>query len=248
MTNTKIALLFLFLLLFNCIKAQSNKTDIVILKDGSIIRGHIIEYFVNQNVRIVTRENKIYNFSAMEIYKVKPFIEEAPSFPQKGYFNNTSFGVLIGEANYNSSLVNFSFNTINGYQINPNIQAGIGLGMDVIYQRLLFPVFVDVRYYFKKSEFSPYISAYIGKSYTAKPEKQDDYWSYYNNHELNSGRMYGIEMGIRNYTKNNVGYTLAFGYRFQYLSANYRDGYYITEVFEEHYLNRFKLTLGVIFN
>ncbi len=229
--------------------SQNNKTDVVYLIDGSIIRGTIVEYFIEDYVIIETTNSKIYKFPAQDIKNVNADISQ-PFAIKGGYFNNTSFGVLIGENNYNNPLVNFTFNMINGYQINNHLQTGIGIGVDVIYQQLFFPVFFDFKYHMRESSFSPFIGAFGGYSFqTEKDEEKPRYWDYYySQNEIKSGHMYGIEIGIRNYTKENLGYTLSIGYRFQYLSAKYQDWSYNVEVLEEHYLNRFKLTIGIIFN
>lgn len=241
---TSIILTFLFFSSFS----QNKLVDVVYLNDGSIIKGSIIEYFVNDHVIIESINGKVYRFNASEIKNVNADVSEK-YFLSTGFYNNTTFGVLIGENNYNNPLVNFTFNMVNGYQLNNKIQTGIGIGMDVIYQQMLFPVSFDLKYYLRKSSFSPFVGAFIGYSFQTKKDENDtETWNYYNLNEIKSGRMYGAEIGIRNYTKEDVGYTLSIGYRFQYLSTKYQDWRYNTEVTEEHYLNRFKLTLGIIFN
>lgn len=244
----KLVAAFIFTFLFLASFSQNKLVDVVYLNDGSIIKGSLIEYFVNDHVIIESLNGKVYRYEASEINNVNADVSER-HFLSTGFFNNTTFGVLLGENNYNNPLVNFTFNMVNGYQLNNKIQIGIGIGMDVIYQQLLFPVSFDFKYYLRKSSFSPFAGAFAGYSFQTKNDENDpDIWNYYNLNDIKSGRMYGAEIGIRNYTKENVGYTLSIGYRFQYLSTKYQDWRYNTEVNEEHYLNRFKLTLGIIFN
>jgi len=137
---------------------------------------------------------------------------------------------------------------VNGYQINKHWQTGLGLGMDVIYSSLLFPVYFDTKYFFRKKEISPFIGGFVGYSFQTKKDDDPVYDYYYNQNEIKTGRMYGFEVGIRNYTKDNFGYTFSIGYRFQYLSTTYEDWFYNTEVLEEHFLNRFKFNIGIMFN
>ena len=239
----------LFISLITSAVFSQNAKETVFLKDGSIIKGTILVYLVNDHVTIESTEGKTYTFSASEIKDIETSLPVSTTSIKSGYFNNTSFGVLIGEANYGNSLVNFTFNTINGYQFNNRLQGGLGLGLDIIYSEVILPVFFDFRYYLRKSSFSPFVGGFYGYSFQSKEKETNTYYyDYYNNNNLKTGRMYGLEVGIRNYTKENLGFTLSVGYRFQYLSTTYKDWSYNIDVLEEHFLNRFKLTMGVIFN
>jgi len=79
------------------------------------------------------------------------------------------------------------------------------------------------------------------------------YYDYYpfnsSEKDLGGGFTGGLELGIQNYTKSNFGYVVSIGYRYQYLHESY--GYYgypDVETKDEHYLNRFKLSVGIMFN
>ena len=58
---------------------------------------------------------------------------------QRGFENNTEFGLLIGVGTINSysyygttvqnDITAFSFSTVNGWLINPNVFVGIGIGI-----------------------------------------------------------------------------------------------------------------------
>ena len=97
---------------------------------------------ISDYVIIESLNGKVHRFGGEEIKTVNADISQHHSFKKSGYINNTSFGVLLGENNYNNPLVNFTFSMVNGYQFNKHWQAGVGIGMDVIYRSLLFPVFL----------------------------------------------------------------------------------------------------------
>ena len=240
----------IFFLFASTTFSQEKTVDVVYLNNGSIIKGSIIEYFVDDYILIESASGSIHRFTANEIKNVNADVTKQISLKNNGFYNNTSFGVLLGENNFNNPLVNFTFSMVNGYQINKHWQAGLGLGMDVIYKSLLFPVFFDTKFYLRKSAISPFLGMFIGYSYQTKNDNESDSYDYYyyRQEEIKSGRMYGVELGIRNYTKENIGYTFSVGYRFQYLSTTYDDWQYNVEILEEHYLNRFKFTLGILFN
>ena len=49
--------------------AQDNLEDVIYLKNGSIIRGVIIEQIPNTSVKIKTADKNIFNFNLTEIEK-----------------------------------------------------------------------------------------------------------------------------------------------------------------------------------
>ena len=64
-----ISSIFILFLCFTTL-AQNKMVDVVYLKDGSIIKGSIIEYFVNDYVIIESLNGKVYRYKAAEIANV----------------------------------------------------------------------------------------------------------------------------------------------------------------------------------
>ncbi|NOZ46929.1 MAG: hypothetical protein GXO79_09130 [Chlorobi bacterium] len=251
----KLKILITAILLFSVTYffAQEN-SDIVYLNNGSMIKGNIIEYFANDHITIKTEENKTYNFPASDIKQINSSNIEKER-KDTWFFNNTSLGVLIGKSNDYNSMTNFTFNMVNGYQFNNNLQVGLGLGFDVINRNIYLPFYADMKYFVRSSSLSPYVGISGGYSLqTTKSERSNiiyyDYYQNYNTEAKNSnGLMAGFEFGIRNYTKSDFGYLVSAGYRFQYLTSTYNDWQYPNvEVLEQHYIHRFKLTVGILFN
>ena len=80
----------------------------------------------------------------------------------KGLYNSTDIGLLIGSSKNNLKSP-FSFMTVMGYHINNKFSAGVGIGADFI-EETYIPIVIDIRYHFRKSNFSPYVfiqSGYI---------------------------------------------------------------------------------------
>jgi hypothetical protein len=51
----------------------------------------------------------------------------------------------------------FGFTTVNGYQVNRNFFAGAGTGLSFYESGLLIPLFLDFRFAFNVSKFTPYV-------------------------------------------------------------------------------------------
>lgn len=75
--------------------AQGKQQDIVYLKNGSIIRGTIIELIPNKTVKITTSDNSLFVFQMDEIEKIS---KETISTPSKSLPlpQNVSDGIVIG--------------------------------------------------------------------------------------------------------------------------------------------------------
>ena len=152
--------------------AQNSTQDVVYLKNGSIIRGIIIEQVPNQTIKIQTMDGNVFVYKIDEVEKMT----KEQTKGKKEYSNNNSFSGYRGiiEAGYqikngDYGLDRFKFNFINGYQISPYFSFGLGTGIRyyVDEKATLVPVFLDLRTHFLKGNFSPYLSVDFGYSFDA---------------------------------------------------------------------------------
>ena len=71
--------------------------------------------------------------------------------------NELHFGIGLGMTNVPYSKSFFGFTTINGYQINKNFVVAGGTGLSFYNGGMLVPLFLDFRFRFNVSQFTPYI-------------------------------------------------------------------------------------------
>jgi len=234
-------LLFLF---FTGAFAQKNKFDTVYLKDGSIVRGSIIEYLVDKHVKIETSDNSIWVFQHDRIDKIS--FGEIKSIKNNsniktGYFNFTDIGVLIGSTNsqYSAPL---SIMMVNAYRFKQRISAGIGVGLE-FFSTPVIPVFIDARYDFYESNLSPFVYLKAGYSF----QTGQDYY-YYETSSSKGGPMLGTGVGIRVSLGEKSQFVASLGYRYQNLSYTYYEEWSKDDVdiFEKY--NRLAIRVGFVFN
>ncbi len=202
--------------------SQSDYQDVVYLKDGSIIRGIIIEQVPNKTVKLKTSEGNIFVYKIEDIEKMTK--EENPNANNFNSRNNNSDRMDSGysgriELGYGAGtgdfgIDNIKFNFINGYRINNYFSIGLGFGARYYpdAEALLIPVFIDARSRFLTGKVSPYAALALGYSLDATADFQG------------SGALISPQIGVSILTSSSSDINIGLGYDIQRLK--YYDSYY----------------------
>jgi len=154
---TLILTIFFSLTLF----AQKRNSDVVYLKNGSVLRGTIVLQDPGKFVKLKTPDRNIWVF---EVGKIDSIVRPAKiHIPQKsGYFNLTEMGVLAGNsANYKKNP--FTLMNISSWKFENGFSTGIGVGVEFFNETYL-PVVADFRYFIRKAGAMPFVSLQGGYS------------------------------------------------------------------------------------
>ncbi len=150
--------LFLAIALFLAVVAPAQTLqEVVYLKNGSVIRGTIIEQVPNVSLRIQTSDGSIFAYPMDEVEKITKEETVAPYGRQKsaskmneyglpsGYRGFIDFGYSVGVGDFGEGRVEFS--TTHGYQIIPYLFLGVGVGVAYYHDSdlLEIPLFADIR-------------------------------------------------------------------------------------------------------
>lgn len=154
------------------IQAQ-NLQEVVYLKNGSIVRGVIIEQIPNKSLKIQTADGSIFAYQMDEVEKITKEVSQNTYNTRKttvykndgltaGYRGFIDLGYTIGTGTFGEDRIEFS--TSHGYQFNPYIYAGIGVGGHYYFDSEVFeiPIFAHVRSEFLKNDISPFVDFKIG--------------------------------------------------------------------------------------
>ncbi len=177
----KIFTLILFLAIGIVGIAQQNFQDVVYLKNGSIIRGTIIEQVPNKSIKIETADRNVFVYQMDEIEKMTKEIvantskSNSSSGLSSGYLRIINFGFGFGLGDYGKGTSCLKLEVINGYQFNPYFSLGFGTGLKFYFNKyksssLVIPLFADFRAHFIDYIVSPYIDLGIGYTIEATPE------------------------------------------------------------------------------
>jgi len=201
----KFSVLFLFVLIASLCFAQSNCQDVVHLKNGSIIRGVIIEQIPNESIKIETADGNIFVF---QIDDVAMLSKDLKNWGLKdGYRGVLDVGYQIGTGN---GINRLKIDFINGKQIGPYVSAGIGVGMRhyADYKVLLMPIFLNMKANFTAEKVTPYLSASLGYSFAAS------------NNFKGTGVLFNPTVGV-SFIFNNYSLNIGLGYELQAMNSSF---------------------------
>ena len=145
--------------------------DVVYLRNGSIIKGLVIEMVPNATISIRTADGSIFVYPASEVVRVEKEQRYHHSLMtsyaacdtcratthHRGYMGSIEGGIC---AYINESELRGSFLTTHGAQVTPKLFIGAGLGFDSGYG----VIYADIRHFFNtaKTHCNPYLECKAG--------------------------------------------------------------------------------------
>jgi len=177
-------LLFLIALLAGItlpLQAQTQHyEDVVYLKNGSIIRGIIIEQIPNVSLKIQTRDKNIFVYKIEEVEKITKELMQRQAKQQtissdyssfnkpKGYMGLVELEGGLGIGTWAATRTGVVI--INGYRVIPQFAFGVGIGTKIFthsfdyvgHLEVGMPLFLHLRGDFLDEKVSPYAAFNIG--------------------------------------------------------------------------------------
>ncbi len=197
--------------------AQQAMQDVIHLKNGSIIKGTIIEQVPNKSIKVQTADGSVFVYTFEEIEKMTKEVNNNVS--RAGSLNTkTSKYTGIAEGNYlfyvgsgGGSLYGFRY--VNALQTSKTFSIGLGTGVNFgSGGSIETPLFLDMRANFSKGNVTPfwmfnggYCVSLTGGASTA---------------------MAGSGFGVKVFVAQNVAWHINLGYEARvYVQRYYRDYY-----------------------
>lgn len=147
--------------------------EVVYLKNGSIIKGTIVEWVPNESITIETADKSVFVCKISDIDRVKRNLQltnvevsEKSARNSQNWINNTpayesnlSLGYGLASGKYGLDV--FCFNFVFGKNLNTHHYIGMGTGLryfsDENTEMTMVPILVDYRYKFFKQPMTPYV-------------------------------------------------------------------------------------------
>ena len=157
--------------LLSTVSAQALK-DVVYLKNGSVIRGTIVEQVPNESLKITTKDGSIFICQMGDVERItkeapaKKAIKEDVKVSYRG-FVDLGYTIGVGIVS-NSDRVELT--TTHGVQIIPEFFVGAGVGVNYYHLAegdtcISLPFFVDVRTDILRSNITPFVDLKIGYAF-----------------------------------------------------------------------------------
>lgn len=156
----RILLLMTLLCAFSSTLFAQQFQEVVYLKNGSVIRGMIIEQVPNESLKIQTADGNIFAYKMSEVERItkeQPFDNKEFNDKgdrdykiKKGYRGFVDFGYtfgLEGEDKYHDPDNRIDFLTSHGYQFNSCLFIGVGAGYSYWHKsgHSTLPIFLNLR-------------------------------------------------------------------------------------------------------
>ena len=220
---------------------NSNLQDVIYLKNGSVIRGAIIEQVPGESLKIETRDGNIFVYQMDEISKMTREHNSISSYSgsnrlsakSAGYAGSIEAGYGIGVSGYGGR---FEFDVVNGYQFNPYFYLGFGIGVNVWTNGsdiVTLPFFAHLRANFMDRPVSPFFALSAGYNVSVTSD-------------VKGGFMVEPALGVAFRTSNRNAVTLGIGYSGQrYKEEGYR--YYYGYYDETLWISAIRIKVGFTF-
>lgn len=214
---TASCLVILFIAAGQVAMCQSDSQDAVYLRNGSIIRGKLLENVVGKYVRMETVGRNVLVIPEGDVERLVPDepvpVKERTDPKPYGYSALADLGFMGGKQNTMSLML------INGYQFKNHLSAGAGFGIEKFDEQVI-PVFGDVRYNFLKGNITPFVYLQAGYSWPLGKSTKGDLT------EVKGGALINPGIGLRmNFTTHNA-LIFSLGWRYQEIRSHYEYYYY----------------------
>ena len=160
----RLILLFLFFAAASLSMDAQQYEDVIYLKNGSVIRGIIMEQVPNESMEIHTSDGSVFICEIADILKIAK--EEVFSRRHAKSFNKPKgyFGLVEMTAPTVVAGADFGFTMVNGYRVVPQFAVGVGVGLKACFYDggLFMPVYLHLRSDFLNRPVSPYFALDLG--------------------------------------------------------------------------------------
>lgn len=237
--------LFTIILLLGSVLLVAQEVDLLHLKNGSIIRGRIIEVDPAVQVRIRDMSGNLWVCAMEEVDRIsseEPGEEATWQGSEAGFgtgfVNLTSMGFLAGSSR-NEQAAPFSLVMVNGWMSQMGLFAGAGVGIEFL-NTTCMPLFADVRMDLNKGSVVPYLVAKGGWSLPLAK----DYTEYETDYSYQGGPLFAMGMGLKVRTRQHFAWDIGLMYRYQETSYSEHYDWNNQEYDYTNYYNRIEIRLG----
>lgn len=148
------------------IQAQSQSAETVYLKNGSVIKGKVIEMVPGKQIKVKTADGSLFVYTMEEVDRVTKEEGNNNIFKavQPYEYDVTRFRGIVEFGYIAGDFAAPEFSLSLGYQANPYFFIGAGFGVQYFtdISKAALPIFMDMRGCFFLGKASPFLSLKMG--------------------------------------------------------------------------------------
>jgi hypothetical protein len=223
--------------------SQKNMDDVVYLKNGSKIKGTIVQVYPDSIVQIKQFGGSMWIFpmkDVLMIAKEEKVNVKASIDTFDGYHFGMEAGALIG-AGSNEYKAPLGIYMLHSYHITPSLAAGVGAGLE-FFRITHAPVYLDLRYYLNKGYYAPFIFM-EGGMMIPLGDKETDYDG--SSYKGKLGYMINPGIGFLFPLSERSVFSISFSYRYHELVSE-KENSPLTDYTRIERMNRFNLRIGFL--
>lgn len=235
--------LFILFLIISISASTQDKKDVLFLKNGSIIRGEILENSTGI-VKILSAGNLMV-YSQDEIEKIDiEFLDKKKNEikTDNRYYNLTTMGILLASKS-DQKKAPVSVLMEHNFKATRNFSFGGVIGFEMLNETVV-PLALTTKYCIIRDNNSLFFGITGGYLLSTEPVYQGDYSRYKTDGK--GGVTYNLELGYLSAVTKNVGVYFAIGYRHCELNYKRSDSWY-NNTYSSLEFNRISLRTGLSF-
>jgi hypothetical protein len=156
-----------------------------------------------------------------------------------GYYYGSEYETHFDRINNGPS---FGIQTVNGYQFNPYLSVGVGIGLQGYNELFLIPVFLEVRAVVMKTRLSPFVLGEIGSSFTGQ-----QVFGTNTEYDDEGGLMGSMAGGVKYFASDRIALNFSIGFRYQELTVENDNSDYYFPSYSKRSMNQFNIRMGITF-
>ena len=249
-----LVLIFILVATVNLFAQNTKGTkDMVILKDGSILYGKILDFEIGGNVELKLISGRVLTFSSNEIKKIELNSNEKEipkanyTFKNEVFYNNFNLKLISGSSTANSNISVFRFGIgmdySFGYRYNDFLSIGLGTGIETYgygLKEVFSPIYFEYIGFLKKSDVCPFVRLHGGYGFvTAAGDNVID---------KSGGINYSAGFGIKYPAFESMSYVFDISFNYQKANFVYHTNSWSEQIsYRDVIFRRISLKFGILF-
>ncbi|MBS1624967.1 MAG: hypothetical protein JSS76_05870 [Bacteroidetes bacterium] len=243
-------LLLSLLLTTGVASAQAHMDEVVYLKNGTSVRGLIIEWVPGTSISIRDKAGEMHTYTMAEVERIRRETGTKP--PPPPFYAAIEAGITdFYTPHHNVYRTNIAYGSVTaiaGAHFSKVVSAGLGFGADIYQPKVyMLSAFAHMRVLFTKKKIAPYIELNGGYAGIVFYDEYSAYTRVITKSIHASGIMANPSIGVKFNVSKKVALTLSAGYKAVAFPGDNQRAHFFYSDSDNNLGNAFTVRAGVAF-